>query len=135
MMSDARLKKFLTEKHLLNIATITPEGFPHVTPVWFDYDGKSFLISTTNERKKARNLTKNPNAGFSIAPVDLPYKAVVGYGKVEMTPDPKGVLIQKLCRKYLPADKADKYFASLMSEKSHRIIVKLTPTWIRNWEG
>ncbi len=135
MMSDERLKRFLTEAQLLNLTTITPEGFPHVTPVWFDFDGKSFLISTTKERKKARNLAKNNKAGFSIAPKDLPYKAVVGYGTVEMMPDAKGVLIKKLCHKYLPPDKADKYFTSIMSEGGNRIIVKLAPTWVTSWEG
>ncbi len=135
MMSNEQLKRFLTEKHLLNLATFTPDGFPHVTPVWFDVEGNSFLISTTKERKKARNLAKNNHAGFSIAPVDLPYKAVVGYGTVEMAPDPKGVLIKKLCHKYLSPEKADKYIATLMSDVSTRIIVKLTPTWVTNWQG
>jgi PPOX class probable F420-dependent enzyme len=135
MMSNERMKRFLSEAQLLNLTTITPDGFPHVTPVWFDFDGKAFLISTTKERKKARNLAKNNKAGFSIAPKDLPYKAVVGYGTVEMTPDPNGVLIKTLCHKYLPAAKADKYYASIMSDAGSRIIVKLTPTWVTSWEG
>ncbi|OLS12448.1 MAG: hypothetical protein RBG13Loki_3927 [Promethearchaeota archaeon CR_4] len=130
MTSNERLKRFLMESQLLKLARITPEGFPHVTPVWFDVEGKDFLISTTKERKKARNLAKNNKAGFSIAPRDLPYKAVVGYGTVEMVPDPNGVLIKKFCHKYLPPDKTDKYYASIMSEGDSRIIIKLTPTWV-----
>jgi PPOX class probable F420-dependent enzyme len=135
MMSNTRLTEFLQETHLLDLATITPEGFPHVTPVWFDYDREHFLISTTKTRKKARNLAQNPNAGFSIAPPELAYKAVVGYGTVQMEDDPDGTLIEKLCYKYLPPDKAGKYFASIQSEGGERIIVTLTPTWMTSWEG
>lgn len=129
------MKTFLSEPHLLDLATITPEGFPHVTPVWFDYDGKTFLISTTRERKKARNLMKNNKAGLSIAPAELPYKAVVGYGTVEIEDDPEWKLIRKLCHKYLPPEKADEYFERLKQMGGNRIILHLTPQWMTSWEG
>lgn len=134
-MNEERMKAFLSEPNLLDLATVTPEGFPHVTPVWFKWDGKVFWISTTKERKKARNLMKNNRAGFSIAPKDLPYKAVVGYGTVEMEDDPDGKLIKKLCHRYLPADKADTYFERIKQMGGTRVILKLTPRWMTSWEG
>lgn len=133
-MKPERLEKFLTEPHLLDLATISPDGFPHVAPVWFDYDGAAFLISTTPDRKKARNLKKNSKAGFSIAPPDLPYKAVVGYGTVTFKDDPKGELLKKLARKYLPPEKADKYWEHLM-KSGPRVILVLKPQWMSSWEG
>jgi hypothetical protein len=136
MMSNERLDAFLQEVHLLDIATITPGGFPHTTPVWYLWDGEHFLISTTRTRKKARNLAKNPNAGFSIAPEELSYKAVVGYGTVEMEPDAGGDLVRQLCFRYLPEDKAEKYFESIMqNEGEGRIKITLTPSWMTSWEG
>src|SRR5271157_559084 len=136
MMSDDRLQEFLQEVHLLDLATITPKGFPHVTPVRYEWNGEHFFISTTSMRRKARNLAKNPNAGFSISPEELSYKAVVGYGTVETEPDPDGVLIERLCRRYLPEDKVQKYYESIMSEGGNaRIKITLTPTWMTSWEG
>ena len=134
-MKKERLEEFLQEPHLLTLATITPEGFPHITPVWFNWDGENFLISTTKERKKARNLSQNPNAGFSISPPDLPYRAAVGFGTTQIEDDPAGALIEELCHKYLPAEKADAYFQSLMGEGEERIKVTLAPTWMTSWEG
>ena len=134
-MPPDRLKRFLSEKHLLDLATVTPEGFPHVTPVWFEWNGKKFLISTTRERKKARNLMENNKAGFSIAPEELPYKAAVGYGTVEIEDDPEWKLIRKLCQKYLPPEKAGEYFERLKQMAGNRIILKLTPMWMTSWEG
>lgn len=135
MIPKDRLEKFLAEANLLDLATITPDGFPHVTPVWFEWDGKHFLISTTKERKKARNLMKNSRAGFSIAPKELPYRAAVGYGTVEIEDDAKGALLQKLARKYLPPEKADKYWEQLMQMGGNRVILKLNPKWMTSWEG
>lgn len=31
---------------LAHLATIMPDGTPHVTPVWVDYDGTHILINT-----------------------------------------------------------------------------------------
>lgn len=135
MIPKERLEKFLAEANLMDLATITPDGFPHVTPVWFDWDGKTFFISTTRERKKARNLMENSRAGFSIAPKELPYRAAVGYGTVEIVDDEKGELLRKLAGKYLPADKADMYWKQLMQMGGHRVIIKLTPAWMTSWEG
>jgi PPOX class probable F420-dependent enzyme len=129
------MNQFLKEAHLLSLATITPKGFPHVTPVWFDYDGTNFLISTTRERRKARNLMKNKNAGFTIAPQDLPYAAVVGYGTVDIGPDPGFALIKKLCYKYLPSNKAAKYFETLKTATGTRVKLTLHPTWMTSWQG
>jgi PPOX class probable F420-dependent enzyme len=134
-MQAERLSRFLNGAYLLDLATLTPEGFPHVTPVWFEYDGKNFLISTTRERKKARNLMKNKNAGFSIAPRELPYAAVVGFGTIEIGTDPGMELIKRLCYKYLPANKAGKYFESMKNAPGTRITLTLHPTWMRSWEG
>lgn len=134
-MTSERLQEFLKEANLMDIATITEEGFPHVTPVWFDYDGTHFFFSTTKERVKSKNMEKNKKVGFSIAPKELPYAAVVGYGTAEITDDPNGTLLKKMCHKYLPADKADTFFETLMNAGGSRIIVKITPSKISHWQG
>ncbi len=134
-MKGDQLNKFLARPVLMDLATITPEGYPHVAPVWFEYGGDSFLISTTRERKKAKNLSVNPRAGFSIAEHSLPYAAVVGYGDVEVEDDPKGILLLRLARKYLPIEKAERYWRELMKAGGSRIIIKIKPTWILSWTG
>ena len=78
---------------------------------------------------------ENNKAGFSIAPEELPYKAAVGYGTVEIEDDPEWKLIRKLCQKYLPPEKADEYFERLKQMGGNRVILKLTPMWMTSWEG
>ncbi len=133
-MTPEQMKKFFQRPVLMDIATITPEGYPHVTPVWFEYDGENFLVSTTPGRKKTRNLKEDPKAGFSIAEHSLPYAAVVGYGDVTMEDDPEGKLLERLAYKYLPKEKAGKYFKELL-EAGSRVTLKIKPRWILSWTG
>ncbi|MBI2096694.1 MAG: pyridoxamine 5'-phosphate oxidase family protein [Candidatus Sungbacteria bacterium] len=132
-MNEEQLKEFLSQKCLLNIATITSDGYPHVVPVWFDYEGKDFLVSTAKKSKKARNLAKISRVGFSIAEQGLPYDAVVGYGDVAITDDIDGALLLKLAKKYLPPEKVERYWKELMDDNGERVVIRITPRWMKSW--
>lgn len=133
-MTPEELKDFLNSKALIDLVSISPDGYPHVMPIWFEWDGTSFRMSTLAGSKKVRNLEKNPKAAFSIATPDLPYKAVVGRGNAELSEDTDGALIKRLCYRYVPTDKAETYYAMLMTRGS-RTQIKLTPAWIKSWHG
>lgn len=51
-----------------HFATMTPMGYPHVTPVWVDYDADTghLLVNTERERRKTKNVEANPNVGVSM---------------------------------------------------------------------
>lgn len=132
-MNDEQLKEVASQKYLLNISTITSDGYPHVVPVWFDYDGKNFLISIAKNSKKARNLAKAPNVGFSIAQQELPYDAVVGYGEATITEDVGGKFLLRLAKKYLPPEKVNQYWQALIDDNGERLVVRITPHWIKSW--
>lgn len=137
-MNPKQLEEFLSEPNLMIVATENPNGYPHLTPVWYKFENGFFYFSTTAERKKGRNLVKNKKVGFAVAPSELSYEAVVGYGDAEIIEDPKGELLIELGKKYLPAEKADNYTKGILEAeigKAHRIIVKIKPKWLRSWSG
>ncbi len=133
-MTPEQLKDFLNSKALIDLVSISPDGYPHVMPIWYEWDGASYRMSTLASSKKIRNLEKNSKAAFSIATPDLPYKSVVGRGDVELSEDTDGALIKRLCYRYLPQDKAEGYFAMLIA-RGARTQIKLTPTWMKSWQG
>lgn len=51
---------------LANLATVMPDGMPHVTPVWVDYDGTHILMTTVRGRRKERNMRQRPQVGLTI---------------------------------------------------------------------
>ncbi|MEK7108591.1 MAG: hypothetical protein AAB844_00560, partial [Patescibacteria group bacterium] len=74
-----------------------------------------------------------PRVGFSIAEQRLPYDAVVGYGDVTITDDFDGALLMKLAKKYLPPQKVERYWRELLDDNGERIIIKITPRWMKSW--
>ena len=50
----------------LSLATVRPDGRPHVVPVWFHWDGEMFVVLTKPHAQKVRNLLSEPRAMVSI---------------------------------------------------------------------
>ena len=42
------------------LTTVTADGQPQSTPVWFHWDGSTFLIYSQPDRPKLRNIAANP---------------------------------------------------------------------------
>ena len=54
------------------LALTRSDGTPHVTPIWFDYDGKYFIFNTQRGRVKDNIMHKHPVVGFVIADPKTP---------------------------------------------------------------
>ena len=48
------------------VVTMLPDGQPHATPVWFDFDGSQVRFNTAEGRQKARNVARNSKVTISI---------------------------------------------------------------------
>ena len=94
-----------TQKAFAHLATLSPDGVPHVAPVWVDADGDHILINTARGRLKDRNMQRDKRVALSISDPDNPYRhvAIVGrvFGVTEEGADPH---IDKLAKKYMGRD-------------------------------
>ena len=57
-----------------HLATIRPDGTPHVNPMWFLWDGEFLSFTTTTNRSKYKELSARPDAAVSINDPDAPYR-------------------------------------------------------------
>ena len=71
---------FLREPNVASLATVRPDGRPHVTPVWYEYDGKEFIISTLRQTQKLLNVSRKGFAALCIYTQALPYRHVIVEG-------------------------------------------------------
>jgi PPOX class probable F420-dependent enzyme len=53
------LDRRIRSESVVWLTTVSADGRPHVVPVWFDWDGETFLVFTKPEAKKARNIRLN----------------------------------------------------------------------------
>src|SRR5699024_229104 len=82
------------------LATVEPDGQPHLSVVWMAREHNDVLISTVRGRRKEQNLRRNPRATMLVYPADNPQEYVEVRGEVTLEDDPTGSLIQALSQKY-----------------------------------
>jgi PPOX class probable F420-dependent enzyme len=90
------------EPAFANLATVMKDGSPHVTPVWFDYDGECIRINSAKGRVKDRNMRNNPQVALSIMDPKNPYRYLEIRGHVtQITENGADEHIDRLAKKYL----------------------------------
>jgi PPOX class probable F420-dependent enzyme len=64
------------------LALVRRDGTPHVTPMWFDYDGSHFIFNTARGRVKDRIMRRRPKVAFAIQDPEDPYRYMQVRGRV-----------------------------------------------------
>lgn len=117
---------FIEGKNFAHLATLLPDGSPHVAPVWIDHDEDMILVNTAIGRVKQRNVARDPRVSLSIVDSNNPYDRVVIHGRVVSTTEQGAdAHIDKLAKKYTGANKYEK-----SSPTERRIIFKIEPLLI-----
>ncbi len=91
-MSKEEIDEFLSGRWVARVATIGKDGYPHVAPLWYYWDGQCLYLSLTRNRQGCKNLRRNPRCSVVIDMDDRPLigmrsnlaKAVVITGDAEM---------------------------------------------------
>lgn len=93
------------KKAFAQLATLMPDGSPHVSPVWFEYDGKNIVINSAKGRVKDKNMRRDPRVGLDIVDPENPYRHLSIRGRVvEITEKGSDDHIDKLAKNYLGVD-------------------------------
>lgn len=89
-MTRERALEFLTEgTRTGNVATVRPDGRPHVVPVWFIVEGDDVVFTTWHASVKARNLARDKRAAMSVDLSEPPYAYLLVEGPVTIIDDPE----------------------------------------------
>jgi PPOX class probable F420-dependent enzyme len=61
-----RVTRRLAEERIIWLTTVSPRGVPHPRPVWFWWDGETFLIYSQPDTFKLAHLESNPNVALNL---------------------------------------------------------------------
>ncbi|MBT2384177.1 PPOX class F420-dependent oxidoreductase [Streptomyces sp. ISL-11] len=118
--------------HIWYVATVNPDGSPHVSPMWVGLDGGLVLFNTSIGRVKERNLRREPRVCLSHADPEDPYDRVQIRGTavrfVEGAEADRNM--DRLARTYLGAER---FAWGVPGER--RVIVLVEPSRIRRVSG
>jgi len=111
MTLSASAREVIDAPEFVTMATIDEHGRPRLSVVWAKTDGNHILVSTTTERRKYRDLLRDPRVSLLCFPKDQPYTYVSIQGTATLVNEGGSELIQELSERYtgspFPSDRPD----------------------------
>ena len=124
MTPTAEQRQLIEGEKLAVMATVRRDGGPQLTPIYYAYVDGRFLISTTRDRAKYKNVRRNPQVSLCIVrPEGRPYLTVTGRAEIEETDIEQGTakIFRRMSDRPLPEDFADGL------RQQGRILIIVTP--------
>lgn len=127
-----RATRRLRDEALAWLVTVSPEGQPQPSPVWFEWDGTSLLLYSKPDTPKLRNIAANPRVSLHLDGDGNGGDIVIISGRAAISDDPPADAVPSYVEKYRermarngwsPADFAGSYSVPL----------RITPTRLRGW--
>ncbi len=131
-------EEFLTRRLLGRLATASPDGQPHVVPVWFLWEDGAAWISSYRSTRKVIDLERNPKCALvvDVEQADGGLTAVMLEGRAELVNTPQEAVKQRIERvytKYLGAEGILEKDPQEWLNSPENVLVKLTPARVKAW--
>ncbi len=114
-----------------HLSTLLPDGSPHSTPVWIDYDAEvdRVRINTERGRQKERNVRDDPRVAISMTDPENPYRMLMIRGEVdEITTEGAREHLDQLSKRYTDENE---YPNPIQTE---RILLLIRPDHVSRFE-
>ena len=110
--------------------TVTGRGAPQPSPVWFLWDGESFLIYSQPGTPKLRNIAANPRVALHLNDNGTGGDVVVVSGRAQLSEDPSADQVPAYVEKYLGLIEGNTWTpASFAADYS--VPLRISPTRVR----
>ena len=134
-LSQPWVQELLARPILARLGTANPSTFqPHVTPVWFEWDGEYLYISAFISTRKGREVSLNPRISVLID-VDHPTQAVLLEGIAEVLSEPALVAprSESIYARYVGVEGVkEATYQSWVHDPENRLL-KLKPERVFTW--
>ena len=138
-MSSEEIREYLDKPLLARLAT-SEAGWPHVVPVWFEYDGENFWIPVQAKTAKVEHIRRDKRVGLIIDTYVEPISKfnitqVMVKGEAELVKDhdldinPSRARTMGVYRRYLGKESENAEFVSKLLA-IERFLIKVKPVHI-----
>ena len=136
-MTDAEVAEFLAAERTLQVASIGPDGVPHLVPMWFGLVGGRIAMWTYAKSQKAANLRRDPRVSCLVEAGDTygELRGVSIVGRAELSDDYDTVyeVGETLYRRY-QGDMSHASRAGVEAEAKKRIAIFVDPDKTVSWD-
>ena len=126
-----RALKRLQDEEVIWLTTTDDKGVPQPRPVWFLWDGETFLVFSQPQGYKVSHLQQNPNVAINLNCTFTGGDVIVLLGEGEILADPVGeVQMQAYLEKYKSGLK-DINMTEQQFKDSYHTAIRIKPTRLR----
>lgn len=134
-LSQGEIGELLALDVPARLATIDPDGFPRITPIWFVWEDGAFHMTSVAGRPHLRNLAEEPRASICIDTESRESvrgvrsnRQIKARGFAELRPDEGGYWTRRITAKYVsgPEGEARGAYRAAMG----RIVIVLRPSQV-----
>ena len=129
-LTSGELEELLQTQRTLHVATVSPDGWPHVVPLWFVWREGAIWINNLRRSKRSRDVREGSPVALCVD-TGVEYqelRGVVLYGRFESADEDPSLEAVKaeFARKYWKVD-------SIPDLKSHQWL-RLRPERTASWD-
>ena len=130
MTSDETRAFLLEGTRTAALATVRPDGRPHVAPVWFTLDGDALLFNTGENTVKGANLQRDGRVALMVDDEEPPFAFVSIEGDVSLSDDLDTMRYwaTRIAARYMGEDQAEAY--GKRNAVPGELLVRVRPTKI-----
>lgn len=123
--------RFVMKPRVGRLATVRPDGSPHIAPIWYRYEDGAFLILTDAASRKYRNIERDPRVELCIDDERPPYHTVVVGGRATVHPAPGPEWRLALAVHYLGAENGQRYVDQ--NDSGDGVLLRIVPERVTGW--
>jgi PPOX class probable F420-dependent enzyme len=131
--AGARADRRLRTEQILWLTTVRADGQPQSSPVWFLWDGETFLVFSQPDAQKLRNLAANPRVAVHLESDGTGEEVLTVDGTAAVDPDvPPSDRIEEYRVKYREGIQA---MGSTPAElaRGFSVAIRIRPSRVRAW--
>ncbi len=127
------VERRLQQETVIWLTTVGGNGTPHPSPVWFLWDGTSFLIFSKPDMPKLRNVAANPHVALNLDGDGRGGDIVIFNGMAEIPADvPPSDQVPAYQEKYAAEIARIGYTPASFAE-TYSVAVRVTPSKVRRF--
>lgn len=121
--------EFLARPLLAKLVTLNRDGSPQITFMWHELRDGCFYFSTTRERLKFKNLSRDPRIAVAIDDPQNMQRGVIARGAATITEEGALDLITRLAERYVGREGARRTRERALRE--NRVVIRMKPKRVR----
>ena len=126
----ARLERYLEGPWIAILATLGKDGFPLLTPIWYNYAGGRLTMTSRKDTAKFRNASRDSRVALAVCSEPQAEEYVTIWGRAE-TSDGDSIwpATRAILARYKEPGDVDEYLRQLQAQD--RAIISVRPERVR----